>query len=170
MAAAAPLDFNGFLGAIAALGTVNTDGAGFVAAMAYALTEAGRLKSWSNPATAVQLGMLTSRIRAAQIDWSQFDTTNIWHDQPIGWWSVVGTDMITHLAARMPTAGGPRDTAKQFSESEQDGSALSTAETTAALENAVFREAAQIRPFHQIGPFHQEDLFIRPRKWRSSSV
>ena len=136
MAAAAPLDFNGFLGNIAALGTVNTDGPGFVAAMAYALTEAGRLKSWSNPATAVQLGMLTSRIRAAQIDWSQFDTTNIWHDQPIGWWSVVGTDMITHLAARMPTAGGPRDTAKQFSESEQDGSALSTAETTAALENA----------------------------------
>jgi hypothetical protein len=45
MAAAAPLDFNGFLGNIAALGTVNTDGPGFVGAMAYALTEAGRLKS-----------------------------------------------------------------------------------------------------------------------------
>ena len=51
MAAAAPLDFNGFLGQIAALGTVNTDGPGFVGAMAYALTEAGRLKSWSNPGT-----------------------------------------------------------------------------------------------------------------------
>ena len=38
MAAAAPLDFNGFLGQIAALGTVNTDGQGFIAAMAYALT------------------------------------------------------------------------------------------------------------------------------------
>ena len=47
MAAAAPLDFNGFLGQIATLGTVNTDGQGFIAAMAYALTEAGRLKSWS---------------------------------------------------------------------------------------------------------------------------
>ena len=34
MAAAAPLDFNGFLGQIAALGTVNTDGNGFIAAMA----------------------------------------------------------------------------------------------------------------------------------------
>ena len=88
MAAAAPLDFNGFLGQIAALGTVNTDGPGFVAAMAYALTEAGRLKSWSNPATAVQLGMLTSRIRGAQIDWAQFDTTHVWFDQPIGWWLV----------------------------------------------------------------------------------
>ena len=83
MAAAAPLDFNGFLGQIAALGTVNTDGPGFVAAMAYALTEAGRLKSWSNPATAVQLGMLTSRIRAAQIDWAQFDTTNV---SLLIWW------------------------------------------------------------------------------------
>ena len=135
MAAAAPLDFNGFLGNIAALGTVNTDGPGFVAAMAYALTEAGRLKSWSNPATAVQLGMLTSRIRGAQIDWAQFDSGNNWFDQPIGWWSAVGADMITYLAARMPTAGGPRETAKQFSDSEQDGSALSSAETTAALEN-----------------------------------
>ena len=67
MAAAAPMDFNGFLGAIAALGTVNTDGPGFVGAMAYALTEAGRLKSWSNPATAVQLGMLASRKRGAGI-------------------------------------------------------------------------------------------------------
>ena len=38
MAAAAPLDFNGFLGQIATLGTVNTDGQGFIAAMAYALT------------------------------------------------------------------------------------------------------------------------------------
>ena len=45
MAAAAPLDFNGFLGQVATLGTVNTDGNGFIAAMAYALTEAGRLKS-----------------------------------------------------------------------------------------------------------------------------
>ena len=68
MAAAAPQDFNGFLGKIATLGTVNTDGNSFIAAMAYALTEAGQLKSWSNPANAVQLGMLTTRIRSAQID------------------------------------------------------------------------------------------------------
>ena len=39
MAAAAPLDFNGFLGQIATLGTVNTDGQGFIAAMAYALPQ-----------------------------------------------------------------------------------------------------------------------------------
>jgi hypothetical protein len=79
--------------------------------------------------------LYTARICGAQIDWSQFDTDNRWHDQPIGWWSSVGADMITYLAARIPTAGGPRDTAKQFSDSEQDGSALSSTETTAALEN-----------------------------------
>jgi hypothetical protein len=101
--------------------------------MAYALTEAGQLKS--NPANAVQLGTLTTHIRNAQIDWSHFDTDNRWNDQPIGWWSAVGADMIAYLAARIPSAGGARDTAKHFSDSEQDGSALSSTETTIALEN-----------------------------------
>jgi hypothetical protein len=47
MAAAAPggdFGFNSFLGRIATLGTVNTDGNGFVVAMAYGLQEAGQLK------------------------------------------------------------------------------------------------------------------------------
>jgi hypothetical protein len=75
-AAALGGDFNSFLGRIATLGTVNTDGNGFVAAMAYGLQEAGQLKSSSNPANAVQQGTLTTRIRGAGVDWSQFDTGN----------------------------------------------------------------------------------------------
>jgi hypothetical protein len=48
MAAAAPQDFNDFLGQIATLGTVNTDGNGFIAAMAYALTETSLTKALKN--------------------------------------------------------------------------------------------------------------------------
>ena len=45
MATAGPMDFNGFLGQVATLGLVNTDGNGFIAAMAYRCTVSWGIES-----------------------------------------------------------------------------------------------------------------------------
>ena len=50
MAAAGPLDFNGFLGQIATLGTVNTDGQGFIAANTNTIFH-GTIGRWDNALT-----------------------------------------------------------------------------------------------------------------------
>ena len=76
MAAAAPLDFNGFLGQVAALGTVNTDGQGFIAAMARPCTQTRFLDRTvrfldGSPFLSVEIRELELRRAPNGIHWQQ---------------------------------------------------------------------------------------------------
>jgi hypothetical protein len=54
-----------------------------VAVLPYGLQETGKLKNWTNPASAVQLRLLTHRIGTTGINWTKFSTDVGYHNQPI---------------------------------------------------------------------------------------